>query len=133
MTLVTSSRKPVPEVRTLCRDIAFALESHCLTRGKQGLEGVKATEPTIVIVCRQQKGYRLQVIHNEAVVADYPVPSFTVRSRTAGKARRGLFVSNRSVFEELSPYLSVEYTGAENCTLEFDGTQARHYVLEVLG
>ncbi|MDI6877062.1 MAG: hypothetical protein QMC96_09860 [Methanomicrobiales archaeon] len=120
-------------MRALCRDIAFALEGQCLTRGKRDLDGLKATDPTIVIVCRQPKGYRLQVIHGGEVVADYPIPSFSVRPRSSRRARRGLSVSNRSVFEELSPYLSVEYTGAETCTLEFDGTQARHYVLEVLG
>jgi U3 small nucleolar ribonucleoprotein protein IMP4 len=132
MTLVTSSRKPVPEVRSLCRDIAFALGAECVARGKLNFDAVKDADETVLVVSRADSGYRLEVLHGGATVAEYIVPSFKVSER-AGPMERGLFVGNRSVFEELSPYVPVSYTGEENCMIRFAGTQRRLYVLEVLG
>ncbi|RPJ54212.1 MAG: hypothetical protein EHJ95_00685 [Methanobacteriota archaeon] len=132
MTIVTSSRKPVPEVRSLCRDIAFSLGAECVARGKLNFDAVKAADETVLVVSRADSGYRLEVIHGGATVAEYIVPSFRVTER-AGPIERGLFVANRAVFDELAPYIPVSYTGEENCTIRFAGTQRRQYLLEVLG
>lgn len=132
MTLVTSSRKPVPEVRSLGKEIAFALGSRFISRGKQGIEDLRVTDPTVLFICRQLDGYRFRVTHEGAVIADYHIPTFSITPRS-GSIVKGLQVSNRSVFDELKPYLAVQYTGKENCTITFDGTQKKRYTLEVLG
>jgi U3 small nucleolar ribonucleoprotein protein IMP4 len=132
MTLVTSSRKPVPEVRTLCRDIAFSIGAECVSRGKLNFNAVKAADETVIVVSRADSGYHLEVLHGGSTVAEYIVPSFTVSERS-GTIERGFFVANRAVFDELAPYVPVSYTGEENCTIRFAGTQRRQYLLEVLG
>jgi U3 small nucleolar ribonucleoprotein protein IMP4 len=132
MTIVTSSRKPVPEVRSLCRDIAFSIGAECVARGKLNFDAVRASDETVLVISRADSGYRLGFLHGGETVAEYIVPSFQVSERS-GSMERGLFVANRAVFEELAPYVPVSYTGEENCTIRFAGTQRRQYLLEVLG
>jgi U3 small nucleolar ribonucleoprotein protein IMP4 len=49
MTLVTTARKAVPEIRAFARAFAIATGSVFVTRGKMGLADLFSRDPNIVI------------------------------------------------------------------------------------
>ncbi|HOI57501.1 MULTISPECIES: hypothetical protein [unclassified Methanoculleus] len=133
MTVVTTSRKPVPEVRSLARDLAFAAGAEYLTRGKAGMGDLFALDGTIVIVSRSGPFFLIQAFSDGEPAAEITVKSFTVTERP-GVIARGLFVSDRSVYEALKDYLNVLFAGETipDHRIVFDGTQRKRYTLKVL-
>jgi len=62
MTVVTTSRKPVPEVRSLARDLAFAIGAEYATRGKMGMGDLLSShDGPVLIVSRSGQSFLIQV------------------------------------------------------------------------
>ena len=134
MTVVTTSRKPLPEVRSLSRDMAFAIGAEYVTRGKTSLGDLFALDPSVVIVSKSGPFFLVQIFLNEEPMVEFGVRSFAVEQRT-GEIARGLFVSDRPLFEALKDLLDVVYAGEalQAHRIVFDGRQRKRYVLEVAG
>ncbi len=129
MTVVTTSRKPLPEVRSLARDMAFALGGRYFTRGKMGMSELLAEDQTALVLSKQGRIFLLQVYSDDTPVASVSVSGFSVEHRE-GEIRRGLYVADRPVFDDLKDHLAVSHAeDLREHTMEFDGTQRKHYVL----
>ncbi len=130
MTVVTTSRKPVPEVRSLARDLAFALECEYLIRGKLSMDEIREKYPVFFIVSSEKKSIRLQLVTTDGIAADYLVQSGNVNFREK-EFTRGIFVSNQSIYEKLRQFVPVVLSEGMKGTLTYDGTKRRHYMLEL--
>ena len=53
MTLVTTSRKPAPELRTLGKNLAFAMGGKYSPRGKAGVDEVFSWGDPVLIISRR--------------------------------------------------------------------------------
>ncbi|MDK2915883.1 MAG: small nucleolar ribonucleoprotein [Euryarchaeota archaeon] len=132
MTVVTTSRKPVPEVRTLARDLAFSIGAGYVTRGKAGMGDLFALDESVLIVSKSGPFFLIQVYSGGEQTAEIRVASFTVEER-AGPIASGLFVSDRPVYEAFKDHADVVFAGdslAEH-RIVFDGAQRRRYTLKV--
>lgn len=127
--LVTTSRKPVQEVRMLARELAFALHADFLTRGKAGLSDLFSGYDVVIIIGKGQKRYLLSLFHEGETVAEIPFSGYGIGER-AGPRETGL-VSNRPVYELIKRYVEVR-PGSEGMEglLIFDGKQKRRIVLK---
>ena len=131
MTIVTTSRKPVPEVRSLARDLAFALGCEYIVRGKQSIAHIAGRDPLVIHLSREGGKTRLQLITGKVVVADYLIQSerVEIRERTINQ---GIYSSNQSVYEHLSRYIPVVLADTIQGTLAYDGIKRRHYELDLI-
>jgi U3 small nucleolar ribonucleoprotein protein IMP4 len=131
MTIVTTSRKPVPEVRSLARDLAFALGCEYIVRGKQSIAQIAGRDPLVIHLSREGGKTRLQLITGKLVVADYLIRSerVEIRERTINQ---GIYSSNQSVYEHLSRYIPVVLAETIQGTLAYDGIKRRHYELDMV-
>jgi U3 small nucleolar ribonucleoprotein protein IMP4 len=131
MTIVTTSRKPVPEVRSLARDMAFALGCDYIVRGKQSIAQIAGKDPLVIHLSREGGRTRFQMMTGEQVVADYLIRSerVEIRERTINK---GFYSSNQSVYEHLSRYIPVVLADGIRGTLAYDGIKRRHYELDLV-
>ncbi len=132
MTVVTTSRKPVPEVRSLSRDLAFSIGGEYITRGKAGMGDLLSLDEPVLIVSRSGPFFLIQVFSSGEPVTEIPVKSFSVQER-AGAIARGLFVSDRAVYEALKDLIDVAFAGETlpEHRIVFDGTQRKRYTLKV--
>jgi len=132
MTVVTTSRKPVPEVRTLARDLAFTIGGEYVTRGKAGMGELLSLDEPVLIVSKSGLFFLIQVFDGGEPVTEIPVRSFAVEERT-GSIARGLFVSDRSIYEALKDRFDVAFAGESlsGHRIVFDGTQRKRYTLKV--
>ncbi|MCM2466157.1 hypothetical protein [Methanoculleus oceani] len=133
MTVVTTSRKPVPEVRSLSRDLAFSIGGEYITRGKAGMGDLLSLDEPVLIVSRSGPFFLIQVFSSGEPVTEIPVRSFSVQER-AGAIARGLFVSDRAVYEALKDHIDVAFAGETlpEHRIVFDGTQRKRYTLKVV-
>lgn len=132
MTVVTTSRKPAPEVRTLARDLAFSIGAGYITRGKAGMGDLFSLDESVLIVSKSGPFFLIQVYGSGELAVEIRVGSFSVDER-AGEIVRGLSVSDRPVYEALKDHADVTFAG-ESLTghrIIFDGTQRRRYTLKV--
>ncbi len=134
MTVVTTSRKPLPEVRSLSRDMAFAIGADYVTRGKAGLGDLFALDASVVIVSRSGPFFLVRVFSDGVLATEFAVRSFAVEERSGGIVR-GLFVSDRPLYEALKDRFNVAFAGEALPAhrIVFDGTQRKRYTLEVAG
>lgn len=130
MTLVTSSRKPVNELRSLCRDLAFSLGGRYMSRGKTGLPEVLAMDRVVIVAVKAGRGYGLDIYVEGEQVFTLQFSSFVIERRT-DKMLKGLRTGNQTVYESLERYLDVISTDRGPATLEFDGVQGRRYRLSL--
>ncbi len=133
MTVITTSRKPFPELRSLTRDLAFSIGGQYLTRGKMGLRELLALDRTVLLVSKQGPILLLQVFCDESPVASVPIRGFSVRRRE-GAITRGLIISDRAIYESLKRYVDASCTSEtlKGHRIVFDGTQRKRYVLELV-
>ena len=133
MTVVTTSRKPLPELRSLARDLAFAIGAGYTTRGKAGMGDLFSRDGSVVIVSKSGPFFLIQTFVNGEAVTEIALRSFTVEERTGGIAR-GLFISDRPVYEALKDQIDAVFAGETlpGHRIVFDGTQRRRYTLEVV-
>ncbi|HPD52012.1 MAG: hypothetical protein WBJ51_04700 [Methanoculleus sp.] len=133
MTVVTTSRKPVPEVRSLARDLAFAIGAEYATRGKMGMGDLLSShDGPILIVSRSGQSFLIQVFSGGEAVAGIRVLSFAVEERE-GAISRGLAVSDRALASALKGLADMVFfvDGLPEDRIVFDGRQRRRYTLRV--
>lgn len=133
MTVVTTSRKPVPEVRSLSRDLAFSIGGEYVTRGKAGMGDLFSLDETVLIVSKSGPLFLIQAFSSGEPLVEIAVKSFTVEERP-GVIARGVFVSDRSVYEALKDRIDVVFAGEAlpERRIVFDGTQRKRYTLKVV-
>ena len=125
MILVTSSRKPAPRVRRLCRDLAFAIEGEYRPRGKGGLSDPLFSRDTVVILGSRNHHLGLQVLFQGRAMADISFCAVAEEQRIAA-LRKGLRVGDPRILGILSPHLpAAPVQDAPPGSLVFDGIQGR--------
>jgi len=132
MTVVTTSRKPVPEVRSLSRDLAFSIGGEYVTRGKAGMGDLFSLDETVLIVSKSGPLFLIQAFSSGEPLVEIVVKSFNVEERP-GVIARGVFVSDRSIYEALKDQIDVVFAGEAlpEHRIVFDGTQRKRYTLKV--
>jgi U3 small nucleolar ribonucleoprotein protein IMP4 len=130
MILVTTSRKADPLVRRIGRDIAFAAGGTYITRGKGGLSRPPFSDGIVLVLCRDGRGIRMQILDRMEEGASLRFPSVTEEVRP-GPLRRGLFTGNPGLFSSLSTLLPVRREEDLPETLVLDGMQGRRISLGV--
>ncbi|PKL63285.1 MAG: hypothetical protein CVV31_01580 [Methanomicrobiales archaeon HGW-Methanomicrobiales-2] len=133
MTVVTTSRKPVPEVRSLSRDLAFSIGGEYVTRGKAGMGDLFSLDETILIVSKSGPLFLIQAFSSGEPLVEIAVKSFNVEERP-GVIARGVFVSDRPLYEALKDRIDVVFAGEAlpEHRIVFDGTQRKRYTLKVI-
>ena len=128
MTVVTTSRKAAPNVRSLAKDLAFALGYPFFTRGKMGLHELNSIDTSFLIISTEPAGTRLQIYSDRENVADYLVANQTIEDRT-GTMNTEVSVTDQSVYDVMKPYIQVTLSREKGGTMIFDGTRRRRYLL----
>jgi U3 small nucleolar ribonucleoprotein protein IMP4 len=132
MTVVTTSRKPLPELRSLARDLAFSTGSQYLSRGKQAMEEILSLDETVVIVSIQARTLFLQVFHNGEPAVGVAMQKFTVERRE-DVIQRGLRISDRTTCDALRDYLDAHCIPEEGGpAILFDGAQRKRYRVDLV-
>jgi U3 small nucleolar ribonucleoprotein protein IMP4 len=132
MILVTTSRKADPLVRRIGRDIAFAAGGTYLTRGKGGLTRPPFSDGLVLVISRDGKGIRMQLLDRMQEGASLRFLSVKEEPRP-GTLRKGLFTGNPGLFSCLSPPLPVIREEDLPGSLVLDGVQGRRITLGVEG
>ena len=134
MTVVTTSRNPLPEVRSLARDLAFAIGGRYVTRGKAGMGDLLSRDRSVLVVSRSGSYLRILVFSGAEPepVASITLRSFAVEERT-GDLARGLRISDRPSYEAFRDHVGATFADESipGRQIVFDGAQRRHYTLEV--
>ncbi|NLZ30629.1 MAG: hypothetical protein GX885_07800 [Methanomicrobiales archaeon] len=135
MTVVTTSRNPLPEVRSLARDLAFAVGGRYITRGKAGMGDILSRDRSVLVVSRSGSYLRILVFSDAEPepAAGITLRSCAVKERTGGLIR-GLLISDRPAYEALRGHVDAVFaveTIPEH-RIVFDGAQRRHYALEIV-
>ncbi|HMA06015.1 MAG TPA: hypothetical protein VKO45_08835 [Methanomicrobiales archaeon] len=132
MITVTTSRRADPLVRRIGRDFAFATGGTYVTRGKGGLSRPPFSGGIVLVLSRDGKGIRTQILSGSEDAAILRFPEVREESR-AGPLRKGLFTGDRELFSTLSPLLPVSLEGDLPDTVVLDGIQGRRISLLVPG
>lgn len=133
MTLVTTSRKPVPELRSLAKDLAFAIGKPYFVRGKTPWEDLREKDPLILLFSQSgKKRYAVQIFLEGKEVLLLAIPGWRVDVRPDARMD-GVLVADQSVYEALEPYIPVKFEKESTCTMVFDGTRRRHYMVRLKG
>jgi U3 small nucleolar ribonucleoprotein protein IMP4 len=131
MTIITTSRKPVPELRSLAKDFAFAIDTKYILRGRMSLSEIEAIDPIRILFSLQKSEFSFQLTVHGKVVADITILGFSVEDR--GDSRReGLLVDNPSIYERLVPYIPMKLSETVGAGCVFDGTRKRRYRLRLM-
>ena len=130
MTLVTTSRKPAPELRTLGKDLAFALGGKYSPRGKAGIDEVLSWGDVVMIVSRRGRKTLIEVYASGESVSGILLSGFTVSRRDVPLVR-GLRTGSEWVYREMAESLDITLTDAGENEIMFHGTQGKGYVLKI--
>ena len=124
MTLVTTSRRSTPVIRTIAKDLAFATGAKYLARGKHGLREI-AADHEIFIVIEQQKSENLITLYDNGEPGFCRIiRSFDSRVRD-GLLQRGIRTSDKELGLCLENSCPVQFEENEKLVLTFDGPQKR--------
>lgn len=130
MTLVTTSRKPAPELRTLGKDLAFTLGGKYSPRGKAGVDEVLSWGDVVVIISRRGRKTLIETYVSGAPVSGILLSGFSV-SRRDVPLERGFRTGSEHVYRELAECLDISLTDAGENEIVFHGTQGKRYVLKI--
>lgn len=128
--LVTTSRKPAPELRTLAKDLAFSLQSPYRPRGKAGLYDTVSAEDVVVIVSNRGHAISLQ-LYAAGDPAGEVLCGQVVRLRRSEPLAREIRTGNQTVYELLGRHLPNIIKHGDEAFLEFHGAQGRKYRLSL--
>lgn len=132
MTIVTSSRKPQPEVRKLAKEIAFALDFPYVQRGKSGLRDFGEDDPNIIFLSgSKRKGPIFDLTVKGEIVFSMLITNITVSERT-GVFRKGFVTREEELYTRLSPYIPITFDADAEGPICFCGTQKMQYVFQVM-
>jgi len=130
MTVVTTSRRSTTFTRGLARDLAFAIGSKYLPRGKHGFREL-SDEHDLFIVIHQQD----HCIIMTAYQGNNPVISRIILDHEEGmrekKIMRGVLTSDQKIKNMLSPYCLVTLVDSDEIFISFDGPQKRWMKLKL--
>ena len=131
MTIVTTSRKPVPELRSLAKDFAFAAGCPYVLRGRMGLPEIDTIDPVFFIFSSRGKEFSFRLSDHGTAVADIRIPAWSMEERSDERLP-GFLVDDPSLYERLAPYIPVKLSekGGGGCL--FDGTRKRRYLLRLM-
>ncbi len=130
MKLVTTSRKPAPELRTLGKDLAFALGGKYSPRGKAGVDDVLSWGDIVLIVSRRGRKILIETYVSGEPVSEMLLSGFSVSPRDV-PLERGLRTGSEAVYHELAECLDIALTDAGVNEIQFHGTQRKGYVLRI--
>lgn len=132
MTVVTTSRKPDPGIRTLGRDLAVAIGAPYLTRGKQNLSEAIRMDDVVCVVGQHARRPVIDLYADGEPVLHLSVRGSTVAERT-GDRRAGVGTGDQSIYQILGEYLNAFQLHAEQHPgrIVFDGRGRRRYTLTV--
>ena len=132
MTIVTSSRKPAPEVRKLAKEIAFALGFPFVQRGKAGIHDIGGEDPRVIFLSgSKRQGPVFDLMINDSLVFSMLITNVTESERT-GLFTKGFMTREKELFDHLSPHVPIIYDENAGGPIVFCGTQKRQYVLQVM-
>jgi U3 small nucleolar ribonucleoprotein protein IMP4 len=132
MTIVTSSRKPAPEVRKIAKEIAFALNFPYVQRGKTGIRDMGTNDPKIIFLSgSKRKGPIFDLMVNGDIIFSMLITNVNETERT-GEFKKGLVTREQELFDFLSPYIPVTYDEKADGPIVFCGTQKKQYILQVM-
>ncbi|MDO5846102.1 MAG: hypothetical protein Q4Q04_04165 [Methanocorpusculum sp.] len=132
MTIVTSSRKPTPEVRKLAKEIAFALDFPYIQRGKTGLREFGDEDPKMIFLSgSKRKGQLFDRTVNGEIVFSMLITNTIVSERT-GVFYKGFVTREEELFARLSRYVPTVFDEEADGPICFCGTQKMQYVLQVM-
>lgn len=130
MTIVTTSRKPVPELRSLARDFAFAAGCRYILRGKMGLPDLYALDPAIIFFFQRGARFFLRLDIHGRDIAEFMILSMTITERDDA-LNRGIRIGDQSIYERLAPYIPLKLSEENRGLCAFDGTRSRRYLLRL--
>ncbi|RBQ23760.1 MAG: hypothetical protein ALMCE001_16190 [Methanocorpusculum sp. MCE] len=132
MTIVTSSRKPAPEVRKLAKEIAFALDFPSVQRGKAGVHDIGGDDPRVIFLSgSKRQGPFFDLMVNDSLVFSMLITKVT-ESERIGVFSKGFFTREKDLFDYLSPHVPITYDENADGPIVFCGTQKRQYILQVM-
>ncbi|MCP1663125.1 MAG: hypothetical protein D5R99_01735 [Methanocalculus sp. MSAO_Arc1] len=126
MTILTTSRRPTQEIRTFAKDLAFALGCEHINRGKAGLRDLESRDPVFIFLEKQQNEVILRLEVEGDTLGEIRLAAWTISHRV-GEMRRGIFVSDQSVYDLLKKYVPVTLVMDQEEGISFDGRQRRLY------
>ncbi|MCQ1538416.1 hypothetical protein FTO68_05365 [Methanocalculus taiwanensis] len=129
MTILTTSRRPTPEIRAFARDLAFALGCDHMNRGKAGLRELSPKDPAILFIEKKQEKIAIRLEVEGDLKGEIIVSGWSVEVRE-GEMQRGIFTSDQSVYDLLNRYVPVTMVENQVGTITFDGRQRRLYRCE---
>ncbi|GAB7015668.1 Brix domain-containing protein [Methanogenium cariaci] len=130
MKLVTTSRKPAPELRTLGKDLAFALGGKYSPRGKAGVDEVLSWGDPVLVVSRRGRKTLIETYVSGESISGIFLSGFSV-SRRDVPLEKGLRTGSEKVYHELAECLDITRTDAGAKEILFHGAQAKGYVLRI--
>jgi U3 small nucleolar ribonucleoprotein protein IMP4 len=130
MKLVTTSRKPAPELRTLGKDLAFSLGGKYSPRGKAGVDDVLSWGDIVLIISRRGRNTLIETYVSGDPVSGIFISGFSVSQRDV-PFERGLRTGSEKVYHELAECLDITLTDAGANEILFHGTQRKGYVLRI--
>lgn len=132
MTIITSSRKPQPEVRKLAKEIAFALGFPYVQRGKSGLRDFGEDDPKIIFISgSKRKGPIFDLTVNGDIVFSMLITNITVSERTA-EFHKGFVTREPELYDRLKSHLPITLDADAEGPICFCGTQKMRYVFQVM-
>jgi U3 small nucleolar ribonucleoprotein protein IMP4 len=131
MTIVTTSRKPAPEIRSLAKDLAFATGFRYIIRGKLGLPDLNSLDPVCIIFSKQEGQIFLRIIDHGRISAEFVILSLNLKERDENLVR-GVRVNDQSIYERLAPYIPVKLSEEDGGSCVFDGVRSRRYLLRLI-
>ena len=132
MTIVTSSRKPTPEVRKLAKEIAFALDFPYVQRGKTGLRNFGDTDPKIIFLSgSKRQGPIFDLTVNGDIVFSMLITDIIITDRT-GEFKKGFVTREQDLYDLLSPHLPITLDKEADGPICFCGTQKKNYMFRVM-
>ncbi|HJJ47242.1 MAG TPA: hypothetical protein O0X32_03210 [Methanocorpusculum sp.] len=132
MTIVTSSRKPTPEIRKLAKEIAFALGFPYVQRGKTGLRNFEDTDPKIIFLSgSKRKGVIFDLRINGEIVFSILITNIIITDRTT-KSKKGFITREQDIFDMFSPHIPITLDKKADGPICFCGTQKKNYMFWIM-
>jgi U3 small nucleolar ribonucleoprotein protein IMP4 len=126
MTILTTSRRPSPEIRTFAKDLAFALGCDHMNRGKTGLRDLSPQDPVILFIERHQQKVAIRLEVDGETEDEIILSGWSVGVRE-NEMQKGIFTSDQSVYDLLNQYVPATMVQNQDATIIFDGRQRRLY------
>lgn len=124
MTLVTTSRRSTPVIRSIAKDLAFATGARYLARGKHGLREI-ATDHDLFIVFEQQNSEILMTVYGNSEQVLCRIVRSNESDVREGVLFRGIRTSDKELASALKNSCPVQSIDDDSMILIYDGPQRR--------